>query len=108
MNPIALCALLVFFAFSLAIPAVGADEPLVLPVWPGKVPGDYGEIGALKRVGIPTEMHVCATGERGFGVRRKGEPTGAWTEACVAWLRGLRMLEPGRVSARVPAKRVDG
>ncbi|HLV79219.1 MAG TPA: alpha/beta hydrolase, partial [Chthonomonadaceae bacterium] len=26
-------------------PAMGAEGPLVLPVWPGKVPGDFGEIG---------------------------------------------------------------
>ena len=54
---------------------------------------------ALKRVGIPAELHVYAKGEHGFGVRQKGQPTDAWTEACVAWLRGLGVLKPGRVPA---------
>jgi hypothetical protein len=52
---------------------------------------------ALKRVGIPAELHVCAKGEHGFGVRQKGQPTGAWTQARAAWLRGLGVLKPGRV-----------
>jgi acetyl esterase/lipase len=51
---------------------------------------------ALKRVGIPAELHVYVKGEHGFGVRQKGQPTDAWTEACVAWLRGLGVLKPGR------------
>src|SRR3989454_8973473 len=45
MSPIAMCAPLIF-GLSLPSPVVGADDPLVLPVWPGKVPGDYGEIGS--------------------------------------------------------------
>src|SRR5204863_167244 len=45
MNPIAICAPLIF-GLSLTFPVVGADDPLVLPIWPGKVPGDYGEIGS--------------------------------------------------------------
>jgi acetyl esterase/lipase len=49
---------------------------------------------ALKRVGIPAELHVYARGEHGFGVRQKGQPTDAWKEACVAWLRGLGVLKP--------------
>lgn len=32
----------------------GAEEPLVLPVWPGTVPGDYGTIGP-ERVRAPSE-----------------------------------------------------
>src|SRR5438105_1649110 len=54
---------------------------------------------AFASVGIPAELHVYAKGEHDFGVRQKGQPTGAWTEACVAWLRGLGVLKPGRVPA---------
>src|SRR5216684_3497539 len=43
MNPIAMCAPLIF-GLSLTSPVVWADDPLVLPIWPDKVPGDYGEI----------------------------------------------------------------
>ncbi|HKS37903.1 MAG TPA: alpha/beta hydrolase, partial [Verrucomicrobiae bacterium] len=38
----------------LACPVQGAEEPLVLPVWPGAVPGDYGTIGP-ERVRAPAE-----------------------------------------------------
>src|SRR5712692_436521 len=44
MKPIAMCAPLIF-GLSLTSPVVEADDPLVLPIWPDKVPGDYGEIG---------------------------------------------------------------
>ncbi len=38
----------------LGCPVRGAEEPLVLPVWPGAVPGDYGTIGP-ERVRAPSE-----------------------------------------------------
>jgi acetyl esterase/lipase len=38
----------------LVCPVDGAEEPLVLPVWPGAVPGDYGTIGP-ERVRAPSE-----------------------------------------------------
>jgi hypothetical protein len=66
----------------------------------------YEPIDAIDR--IPAELHVDEDGEHGFGVRQKDQPTDAWTEACVAWLRGLGVLQPGRAPARAPAKRVDG
>jgi acetyl esterase/lipase len=48
------CWLGVFVGLLLASPANAADEPLVLPVWPGTVQGDYGTIG-LERVRDPSE-----------------------------------------------------
>jgi len=53
MKRIASCMFLVV-SLSLASPGKAAEEPLVLPVWPGKVPGDYGTIGA-ERVRAPSE-----------------------------------------------------
>ncbi|MSU36318.1 MAG: alpha/beta hydrolase [Pedosphaera sp.] len=44
----------VFFGFLLVCPIQGAEEPRVLPVWPGTVPGDYGRIGP-ERVRAPSE-----------------------------------------------------
>jgi acetyl esterase/lipase len=38
----------------LACPGIAAEAPFTLPVWPGKVPGDYGTIGA-ERVRAPSE-----------------------------------------------------
>jgi acetyl esterase/lipase len=49
---------------------------------------------ALLRAGVPTELHLYATGDHGFGVRRDRGPCSAWTDACAAWLRKLDMLTP--------------
>jgi acetyl esterase/lipase len=52
-KQIASCAPLVVW-FSLTCPAGGAENPLVLPVWPDKVPGDYGSIGE-ERIRPPSD-----------------------------------------------------
>jgi acetyl esterase/lipase len=44
----------VFIGLLLVVPVMGAQEPLVLPVWPGAVPGDYGTVGP-ERVRAPSE-----------------------------------------------------
>jgi acetyl esterase/lipase len=49
---------------------------------------------ALKRAGVPAELHVYATGGHGFGVREKGHPCCTWPQRCVDWLRDQGMLEP--------------
>ena len=43
-----------FVALLLVCRVNGAEEPLVLPLWPGAVPGDYGTIGP-ERVRAPSE-----------------------------------------------------
>src|SRR2546425_8484676 len=45
---------LLFVGLLLVCPVKGAEEPLVLSVWPGAVPGDYGTIGP-ERVRAPSE-----------------------------------------------------
>jgi acetyl esterase/lipase len=47
---------------------------------------------ALKRAGIPTELHVYATGDHDFGVRQNEKLPSSWTHLCVRWLRSLKML----------------
>jgi acetyl esterase/lipase len=44
----------VFGGLLLVCQVTGAEEPLVLPVWPGAVPGDHGKIGA-ERIRAPSE-----------------------------------------------------
>src|SRR6266853_4803864 len=53
-HPFSKHALSVFAGLLLVCPVRGAEEPLVLPVWPGAVPGDYGTIGP-ERVRAPSE-----------------------------------------------------
>lgn len=47
---------------------------------------------ALKRAGVPAELHVFAQGGHGFGVRRGNPPGSTWPQLCVAWLRDQGLL----------------
>jgi acetyl esterase/lipase len=47
---------------------------------------------ALRRVGIPTELHVYAGALHGFGVRPLDKPCGAWTRSCADWMRAQGFL----------------
>jgi acetyl esterase/lipase len=50
---------------------------------------------ALKRAGIPTELHVFATGDHDFGVRQNEKLPSSWTRLCVNWLRNQHLLTTG-------------
>ena len=49
---------------------------------------------ALKRAGVPAELHVYATAAHDFGVRRSDHPCSTWTQSCAHWLRHQGLLEP--------------
>jgi acetyl esterase/lipase len=53
---------------------------------------------ALKRAGIPAELHVYATGDHDFGVRQNQKLPSSWPQLCVNWLRsrGLLTAEVGK------------
>ncbi len=48
---------------------------------------------AMKRVGVPAELHVYASGGHGFGVRKVAHPCATWTDRCTDWLRHRGILE---------------
>jgi len=48
---------------------------------------------ALKRAGIPAELHIYATAAHDFGVRPMAHPCSSWTESCVHWLRQQGLLQ---------------
>ena len=48
---------------------------------------------ALKRAGVPAELHVYAGAAHDFGVRASDQPCTTWTGACANWLRHLGFLE---------------
>jgi acetyl esterase/lipase len=50
---------------------------------------------ALKRAGVPVELHIYAGAAHDFGVRRSDRPCSAWTDSCAAWLRHQGFLKPG-------------
>jgi len=49
---------------------------------------------ALRRAGVPVEMHVFATGGHAFGLRRTESPITAWPERAEDWLRATGVLGP--------------
>ena len=50
---------------------------------------------ALKRAGVPAELHLYANTTHDFGVRRNDHPYSKWTEACADWLRDQGFLPRG-------------
>jgi acetyl esterase/lipase len=51
---------------------------------------------ALKRAGIPAELHIYAGAAHDFGVRQVGHPCSTWTGRCIGWLRSQGFLKPVR------------
>ena len=47
---------------------------------------------ALKRAGVPAELHVYAGAAHDFGVRKSDHPCSTWTESCANWLRNQGFL----------------
>jgi acetyl esterase/lipase len=47
---------------------------------------------ALQRAGVPTELHVYATGEHDFGVRQNDKLPSSWPQLCLNWLRSRDLL----------------
>ncbi|MGH7943451.1 MAG: alpha/beta hydrolase [Opitutaceae bacterium] len=47
---------------------------------------------ALKRAGIPAELHIYATGDHDFGVRENDKLPSSWTRLCLNWLRSFKLL----------------
>jgi acetyl esterase/lipase len=48
---------------------------------------------ALKRAGVPAELHVYATGNHDFGVRQNEKLPSTWTDLCLKWLRSRELLK---------------
>jgi acetyl esterase/lipase len=49
---------------------------------------------ALKRAGVPAELHIYATAAHDFGVRPSDHPCSTWTQSCAAWLGQQGFLKP--------------
>jgi acetyl esterase/lipase len=48
---------------------------------------------ALKKAGVPAEMHLYATGGHGFGMRPGKGPVSDWTKRCEEWLHTQGVLK---------------
>ncbi len=49
---------------------------------------------ALKRAGVPAEMHLYAAGGHGFGINPGARPVAAWPRRVEDWMRGRGLLKP--------------
>lgn len=48
---------------------------------------------ALKRAGVPAELHIYAAGGHGFGLRPTGKPATTWPKRCEEWFRDRGVLK---------------
>jgi len=47
---------------------------------------------ALRKAGVPVEMHLFAEGRHGFGMRPKKLPVSVWPQLMESWLKSIGML----------------
>lgn len=50
----------------------------------------------LKKVGVPAELHIYATGGHGYGMRDTGEPVNTWPQRAADWLERTKWLKRGK------------
>ena len=48
---------------------------------------------ALKRAGVPAELHIYAYGGHGFGMRKTDSPSATWPKRCEEWMRNRKLLK---------------
>ncbi|HBI43768.1 MAG TPA: xylanase [Planctomycetales bacterium] len=49
---------------------------------------------ALKKAGVPADLHIYASGGHGFGLRPSGKPCSTWPQRCAEWLTDQGFLKP--------------
>jgi acetyl esterase/lipase len=49
---------------------------------------------ALKRAGIPTELHIYPQGGHAFGLRRTSSSATAWPQLVETWLKSIGIMQP--------------
>ena len=47
----------------------------------------------LHRAGVPVELHVYASGEHDFGVRRDGKLPSSWPQLCLDWMHSMGLYD---------------
>jgi acetyl esterase/lipase len=50
---------------------------------------------ALRKAGVPAELHNFERGAHGFGLRPGQGPVSAWPQRCADWLAGQGLTKPG-------------
>jgi acetyl esterase/lipase len=90
-------------------PAVTKDTPptfLVVADNDGFAEGTVKTYLALRKAGVPAELHVYANGGHGFGIRSTTPlPVSDWTNRLEAWMRFQKLLDRKAVGAPHQASR---
>ena len=47
---------------------------------------------ALRKAGVPTEIHLYAHGGHAFGLRRTESPVTWWPQLVETWLKSIKMI----------------
>ena len=47
-----------------------------------------------KKRDLSAELHICAQGGHGFGMRKDGKPINDWPQRCAEWMQSLGLLSP--------------
>lgn len=47
---------------------------------------------ALKKAGVPSELHIFTQGGHGFGLRPTDQPCSKWPQHCEAWMRVRKLI----------------
>ncbi len=63
-----------------------SDDPI-------KVENSLRYYAALRRAGVPVELHLFARGGHGYGMRRPDLPVGAWPDLLLAWMTDRGLIE---------------
>jgi len=48
---------------------------------------------ALKKAGVPAELHLYATGGHGYGMRKADQPYATWPDRAADWMKARGLLE---------------
>jgi acetyl esterase/lipase len=76
--------------------AVGAKTPPAFLVQteddPVKVENSLIYYAAMKRAGIPAEMHIYSKGGHGYGLRESSADVTRWPRLATEWLRSMGLL----------------
>ncbi|RXH54390.1 alpha/beta hydrolase [Granulicella sibirica] len=85
------------FAFTPDIPVTAQTPPTFLVQAeddPVHVENATAYFLALKAAGVPTELHIYATGGHGYGLRRTQLPVTTWPTSVELWLQTIGITQP--------------
>lgn len=76
---------------------ISKETPPIFIAQAGDDPGSDNSVYlylALKRAGVPAELHMYTKGGHGFGIKQTGKPSATWTDRCVEWMRSQGIMPP--------------